>query len=220
MRATIAAVAMLALSAFACNSDLNVPGSLHADFTGMSSAQFDTAVNSINWVDGYTRYRCTSAACTDTVPVEIKANDSSFEIDSLNPGAHGILVARVRNQGSDTTYMYHFRPAPYRYYFLVKRPDGGPTRWVLLEHNAGSAPDSVAGGPFAGCGHPAATSARADFRTCADTSSVAARPPGMVSFASYSSESATARYRQTTAIEAGAWIGCAYGCCPLALSGY
>jgi hypothetical protein len=186
----------------------------------MSGLQFDTLVNGIQWVDGNTRDRCTNDACSGKVPVSIDANESSYTIDSLNSGVEGILVARVRNLGTDTAFMYHFKPAPYRYYFLVKRPVGGPTRWILLEHVVGSAPDSVASGPFRGCwDHPAATEAKADFRNCGARISSTLQGLRLAALASAAGAPLAPRSSRTQAVvEAGGWIGCAYGCCPLAFA--
>ena len=221
MRRAFAAVTMLAVSAMSCHVYLlgNPPlphGILTQSYADMSGAQFDILVNSVNWVDGNTRSRCINVACSATVPVRIDANESSYTIDSLNPGSEGILVARVRNLGSDSAYMYHFKPAPYRYYFLVKR-SAGATRWILLEHHAGSDPDSVATGPFTGCwDHPPATSAEADFRECGARRFPALRTSRILAFASPTVATLAERPARSAMVEAPGWIGCAYGCCPLA----
>jgi hypothetical protein len=221
VRLSTTAVAILGLSALSCGpgpggvSPRTDRGRLSVSFPTLSGSQFDTLINGINWVDGYTRNRCTNAACTTKVAVQIDANESSFTIDSVNPGVNGILVARVRNLGSDTTYMYHFKPAPYRYYFLVKRYVGGPTRWVLLQQIPGSAPDSVDSGPFRGCwDHPPATSARADFRNCGPRIALELHRTRVTSFAI--ARLSLPEGALQGAVEAGGWIGCAYGCCPVA----
>lgn len=223
MRRATVAVAMLAVFAMSCDhvyllGRTPLPrGILIQPYSSMSGKQFDTLVNSIHWVDGHTRDRCTDALCTAHVLVQIDANESSYTIDSLNPGTLGILVARVRNQGLDTTYMYHFKPAPYRYYFLVKRSGGGPTTWVLLQQLADSAPDSVATGPFTGCwDHPAATSAHADFRDCGPSLSSALQGSRVASLVSSTAASPALGSRRREVKETSGWIGCAYGCCPLA----
>jgi hypothetical protein len=222
VRRALGAVTMLVVSAMSCHPVhlLGTPalphGILTQSYADMSGAQFDTLVNSVNWVDGNTRSRCVNVACSATVPVRIDANEASYTIDSLNPGSEGTLVARVRNMGSDTAYMYHFRPAPYRYYFLVKR-SAGSTRWILLEHLAGSEPDSVATGPFTGCwDHPPATSAHADFRTCGPRRVALSKSSRAVTFASPVVASLVSAFSRSAMVEAAGWIGCAYGCCPLA----
>ena len=221
MRVATTAVAMLALSALSCapvgggGPPTIVTGRLSVNYATMGGTQFDTLVNSIQWVDGYTRARCTNEPCTAKVAVQIDANESSFVIDSMNPGVQGMLVARVRNKGNDTTYMYHFKPAPYRYYFLVKRYPGGPTRWILLQQIPGSAPDSVDSGPFRGCwDHEPATSAHADFRNCGPRIYPALGRPRMISLARATVPVPSEKSRLAFA-ETGSWIGCAYGCCPL-----
>jgi hypothetical protein len=220
-RATVA-IAMLVAAGMSCNKiylpgDTPLPhGILVQNYSSMSGMQFETLVNSINWVDGNTRDRCTNDACTTKVAVRIDANESSYTIDSLNPGAEGTLVARVRNMGGDTAYMYHFKPAPYRYFFLVRRSGGGPTRWILLQQVAGSAPDSVAGGPFRGCwDHPAATSAHADFRDCGARISSTFQEPLVAALPTSTRAPLARQSLGTHTIEVGSWIGCAYGCCPL-----
>ena len=218
MRRALAVIAMVALSGIGCWHTWG-PGILPVTYTSMSGAQFDSLVEHIHWVDGYTRNRCTDSVCTANVPVKIDANESSYTIDSSNAGVLGKLVARVRNKGADTTYNYHFKPAPYRYYFLVKRPVGSPTRWILLEQVPGSAPDSVSSGPFKGCSdHPAAIAAKADFQNCIRP--IALRVQGTRVAALASSIGAPLSVlppsRTQAALEAGGWIGCAYGCCTLA----
>jgi hypothetical protein len=220
VRRNMAAVAMLAVSVLGCSqvrapsTPTMIPGHLDVGYAILSGTRFDSLVNSIVWVDGFTRSRCTTETCTDSVPVQIEANAASFTIDSLNPGPQGVLVARVRNKGSDTTYMYHFKPAPYRYFFLVKR-SAGTTRWVLLEQTPGSPPDSVSTGPFTWCfDHPPATGAHADFRRCGPRIYPAlgrSQMTGLTSTDRTIGSDKTAQYS-----EAGAWIGCAYGCCPMA----
>lgn len=221
MRRATVAIAMLVVAGMSCakNSSLGHPPVLHGillqSYSSLSGTQFDTLVKHINWIDGKTRDRCIDSTCTAKVAVSIDANESSYTIDSLNPGAEGTLVARVQNMGASTAYMYHFRPAPYRYFFLVRRPGGGPTRWILLEQVAGSAPDSVAGGPFRGCwDHPPATSAHADFRNCGPRITSTFDGTRVASLATVIAPSSPQSLRQS-AIEAGSWIGCAYGCCPL-----
>jgi hypothetical protein len=221
-RATVA-LAMLAVSGISCNSlyvlgKMPLPsGILVQSYSSMSGMQFDTLVNSINWVDGETRNRCVNDACSATVSVRIDANESSYTIDSLNPGMEGTLVARVRNMGTDTALMYHFKPAPYRYFFLVRRLGGGPTRWTLLRQVPGSAPDSVASGPFTGCwDHLPATEAKADFRFCGARFSSTFQGPRVAALTSTGAPSAPRSSRTHATVEAPGWIGCAYGCCPLA----
>lgn len=225
MRRAMVAIAMLAISGFGCTGLYllgNIPlpsGILIQPYSTMTGSQFDTLVGTIDWKNGHTRDRCTDNPCSVTVPVTIDANASSYTIDSLNPGVEGILVARVRNTGGDTTFMYHFKPPPYRYYFLVKRPVGGPTRWVLLEKVPGSPshPDSVNTGPFTGCwDHPAATEARADFRDCGMRTSSALQSPRVTALTTSTEPPMAPRASLTRAmLEVGGWIGCAYGCCPL-----
>lgn len=222
MRRATVAIVMLAVAGMSCNKIYllgNPPlphGILVQSYSSMSGMQFDTLVNSINWVDGKTRARCTDNACATKVDVRIDANESSYTIDSLNPGVEGTLVARVRNMGADTAYMYHFKPAPYRYFFLVRRSGGGPTRWILLEQVAGSAPDSVASGPFRGCwDHAPATSARADFRDCGARISSTFYGAPVTALPTSISPPLAPQSLRTETIEAGSWIGCAYGCCPL-----
>lgn len=221
MRRARAAVAMLAVAAAGCGSPdtSSTPGPfvpLSESYSSMTGEEFSALVESVLWVNGNTRQRCTNNPCTDSVPVSIHANASSFTIDSLNPGPLGVLVARARNMGSDTTHMYRFKPGAYRYYFLVRR-NGGMTRWTLLEHNPGSAPDSVDSGPFTGCwDHPPATEASADFRNCGPKVSSALTGLRVASFAPALPRLRARRSVQGTAAEAGGWIGCAYGCCPVA----
>jgi len=221
VRRALAAGAMLAVAATGCQSWVKSsppgpPVQLAQSYSSMGAEQFSALVESAPWVDGYTRQRCTDAACTDSVPVRIDANASSFTIDSLNPGPLGVLVARVRNMGTDTTYMYRFKPAPYRYYFLVRRV-GGMTRWILLEKFPGSSPDSVDSGPFRGCwDHPPATSARADFRECGPRLFPALKSPQVAAFATATVAIPARGSARAAAAEAGGWIGCAYGCCPVA----
>jgi len=223
VRRAPAVIAMLALLAMGCGLwESPDPGTLPESYSSMSGPQFDTLVGSVSWVDGYTRDRCTDSVCTANVPVQIEANANSYTIDSLNPGVEGKLVARVRNKGLDTTYMYHFKPAPYRYYFLVKRPVGGPTKWVLLEQVAGSAPDSVSSGPFTGCwDDPPATTAAADFRNCKARITSAFQGAKVTALATSEGAPLALRSARTlAAIEPGGWIGCAYGCCPLGYGTY
>jgi hypothetical protein len=216
VRLATAAIAMVAVSVAGCTAvEKTPPVILKQSVATMSAGQFDTLVSRIEWRDGWTRKRCTSAACTDSVPVHIEASAGSYTIDSLNGGLEGTIVARVQNTGKATTYMYHFKPAPYRYYFLVKRSGAG-SRWVLLEQQGHLKPDSVDSGHFTGCwDHRPAESARADFRNCGPRKFAdAGEASRMAAFASPAEAFAAPTSRQTYT-EAGAWIGCKYGCCPM-----
>jgi hypothetical protein len=213
VRVATAAIVLVAVSAAACGKEPALKVS-EASYTTLSSSEFESLVDTVSWSGGKTRSRCTNAACTATVQVRIDASPGSHLTDSVNGGPAGRLVARVQNLGAVPTYMYHFKPAPYRYYFWVVRSGSAP-RWVLVEHQPGSAPDSVEGGPFYGCGdHPAAVAPDADFKTC-DRGIAAAKERSRI--ASFASRTVTYPPLAQTA-EAGAWIGCKYGCCPMATS--
>jgi hypothetical protein len=219
MRLRIFPSVLLAFSLAGCAS--SAPrGILTQSFATMSATQFDSLVNNVEWVDGNTRDRCTSAACNTTVKVRIDANKTSYKIDSTNSGTQGTLVARVQNLGSDTTFMYHFKPGPnYTYYFLVKQ-SGVSSIWVLLEKRVGAAPDSVGSGRFKGCfDHPAATSARADFRDCLPRVAMVSATPHVTALVSDVFAATTAHSLATQVVEKPAWIGCAYGCCPMPILG-
>lgn len=220
MRLPQAALAMLAVSLVGCpptKVDLNpvLTGVLKDSYTTMSANQFESLVSSVSWGNGETQDRCTSAMCTTKVSVHIDANLTSYTVDSVNSSVQGRLVARVQNNGGDTTYMYHFKPAPYVYYFLVKRSGAG-SKWVLLEHHAGFAPDSVAGGHFDGCwDHLPAIVAHADFRKCGPRIYPAFKDARILAVASPTAEPSAPGSRLTQFTEAPAWIGCKYGCCPM-----
>lgn len=219
MRIAMAAIALVAVSGAGCTSGSGPApsdGRLAASYTTMSAGQFDTLVNSMLWSDsGATKPRCTDSTCTAHVQVRIEAGVNSYTIDSLNGGVLGTIVARVQNLGGDTTYMYHFKPGPYRYYFLVKSDAAGP-RWVLLEKHDGSVPDSVGAGRFTGCwDHLAATEAKADFRDCERRISGALKHLPIPSFAPRAAGHPALRALRQGYSEAGAWIGCKYGCCPM-----
>jgi len=209
---------MLAVSVESCASikqQISPGGILKDNYTAMNANQFETLVGSVSWGNGETRNRCTDSTCTTKVSVHIDANLSSYKIDSLNGGVQGTLVARVQNNGGDTTYMYHFKPAPYRYYFLVKR-SGAASRWVLLEHQTGSAPDSVAGGPFKDCSdHPPAVVAHADFRDCGPRIYPVSKDTRILAVAAPTAAISAQGSKPAQYSEAAAWIGCKYGCCPM-----
>ena len=221
MRLATAAIAMVGLATAGCDWFRREPEPdlLPVSYTTMRAGQFDTLVNGMLWSDsGVTKPRCTDSTCTAHVSVRIQASVNSFAIDSLNGGVLGAIVARVQNLGGDTAYMYHFKPGPYRYYFLVKSDAAGP-RWVLLEKHDGSAPDSVAAGRFTGCwDHPPATEARADFRDCGTRTSGALEHLPIPSFAPRTAEPPPFGALRQPYSEAGAWIGCKYGCCPMITS--
>jgi len=212
MRLPTVAIIGFAVSAAGCNS-LVSRGVLTQAYPTMSINAFDSVVNGINWVDGNTRQRCANAACTDSVSVRIDANESAYTIDSVNGGPHGTLVARVRNLGGSATYMYHFRPAPYLYYFLV-RPSGVSSKWILLEKLAGFPAAAIDSGAFTGCfDHRAAKSARADFKDCGPR--IPSASPGAHIVAVATPTAVLSAALNHLAAEAKAWIGCAYGCCPM-----
>lgn len=225
MHRAMVALTMLAISGIGCTGTYllgNTPlpkGILVQAYSDMTGSQFDALVSSIQWRNGNTRSRCTDLACSATVPVHIDANPSTYTIDSLNPGVEGVLVARARNMGGETTSTYRFKPAPHSYYFLVKRPVGGPTRWVLLEKvpGSGAPPDSVSTGPFTGCwDHPPATEAKADFRDCGARISSTSQSTRVTALATSTGALLLRRSSGNRAMrEASGWIGCAYGCCPL-----
>lgn len=210
MRLSTATIALVVISAAGC-AKKSTPAVV-ASYTTLGASEFESLIDTLSWTGGATQNRCTNAACTATVPVRIDASPGSHLIDSVNGGPNGRLVARVENHGAVPTYMYHFKPLPYRYYFWVVRSGSAP-RWVLMEHHSGSAPDSVDGGPFYGCGdHPAAISPKADFKTCDNKRMSAGKEPSRIFFASRTVTDPA----QVVGAEAGAWIGCKYGCCPMA----
>ncbi len=187
-----------------------IAGRLPKNFESLSAAEFDAVANSVHWVDGYRASRCASPACTVRVPVEIQPNEDGRFADSTNTGVNGTLLARVRNTGDVQTAIYHFRPAPYTYFFLVRKPVRSSPSWVLLERQPGHAPDSVAAGPFEGCfDHPPATVSLADFRACGSGVPMAhtiAREPA---------PGPAAAAEAFFLMEAPAWVSCAYGCCTM-----
>jgi hypothetical protein len=210
VRLPTAAIALVVISAAGCGKK-STPAVV-ASYTTMSASEFESLVDTLSWSGGATQNRCTDAACTGHVSVSIDASPASHLTDSVNGGPNGRLVARVQNHGAVPTYMYHFKPLPYRYYFWVVRSGSAP-RWVLMEHHPGSMPDSVEGGPFYGCGdHPAATLPKADFKTCDNKRMSAEKEPSQIFFASRTA----ADQPQGVGAELGAWIGCKYGCCPMA----
>jgi hypothetical protein len=193
----------------ACHTEIVPHGILPYSIPTMSETMFDSTINAVNWVDGNTKMRCVDAACTQMVSVRIDANESAYTIDSVNGGPNGTVVARVRNFGIHTTYMYHFRPQPYRYYFVV-RPSGPSSQWILLEKLPGLKATPIDSGAFTGCfDHPRARSARADFKDCLPRGSVTAAPAILATAAPTTSE------LSHLFTEPRAWIGCAYGCCPM-----
>jgi hypothetical protein len=219
-----AIIAMLAVSIAGCNphppvskqptetpQPRTLAGRLPKSFESMSAAEFDAVANSVQWVGGHVASRCADPACALRVPVEIEANADGRFTDSTNTGANGTLLARVTNTGDSQTAIYHFRPAPYTYFFLVRKPVRSSPGWILLERQPGHAPDSVAAGPFEGCfDHPPATVSLADFRACGSGVPMAhtiAREP-----APGPAVSAEGLF----SAEAPGWISCAYGCCTMA----
>lgn len=220
MRTSKAMVAMLVLSVSGCNRDGTSPSSLAGDlpasYTSLSEADLQTIADSVDWVDGHTRNRCSDLAeCADSVPVHIQANADGKWATYANVGTNGTLLARVTNGGRRRTAMYGFRPAPYEYFFLVKSVDSTSARWILLEHQPGHAPDSVASGPFAGCNdsHAPPDSSEADFRNCG---AAVAQVTG-ISVAGFLPRGMFSRlpFRQAI-VESPSWISCAYGCCTMA----
>ncbi|MGH7652228.1 MAG: hypothetical protein ACREMS_10345 [Gemmatimonadaceae bacterium] len=211
MRRTIVPFVLLAFAVGGCAS---LRGVLSQSYAIMSPTQFDSLVNNVDWTGGNTRDRCTNEACDTTVKVRIDANKTSYKIDSTNSGTQGTIVARVRNMGSATTFMYHFKPGPnYTYYFLVKQ-SGVSSIWVLLEKRVGFAADSIASGPFTRCYHPPIASARADFRDCTPVVTSGIGGPQVTALVSEGLAGTTAHPSSAVA-EKPAWIGCAYGCCPM-----
>jgi hypothetical protein len=217
MRLATAAFTLVAVAGASCGKKSTpVPDStsvpIGPTYLSLTASQLDS-LDGLAWTGGNTRDRCTNEACTAAkVRVRIDASPGSHLTDSVNGGPTGRLVARVRNLGTVPTYMYHFKPAPFRYYFWVVRSGPAP-RWVLIEHQPGSPPDSVGGGRFYGCGHPEAAAPEADFRTCDDVAANVKRMP-IPSFAPPTAEPAV-RSLRLQPFEAGAWIGCKYGCCPM-----
>jgi hypothetical protein len=207
-RAFVAAAALIALAACGRKDSsttdsaaLNVaqspaalrtpgPGELTKPLADYSGDEFYQLTQTLQYAGANERTRrCRGQGCdtgnpprsTRLVVEGIVGEDS---VDVANVPQFGVIVSRGRNLGGLPDAMYGMRPGNRFSYFLVILPPtavGGAARWQIEQLDvAGTnrAHSPLTTGFARGCNHPFRRGPGADFRTCADTTTV--RPASML----------------------------------------
>jgi hypothetical protein len=184
------------------------PGALAKPIDAYSGDELNELTQRLEFTGTHERERrCRGAAgCDGIAPsrrtlVEVGAVATQ---DSLNVGdipAFGVVQVRAVNRGDAIEARYGIRPGgALRYYVIVQRDSAGGMRWRLeeLDTTPPRRHVQVAAGRVVGCGHPWTPGARADFRTCEQTDTLAA----------------TAATRSLV-LDAPMWYDCDVGCCTI-----
>lgn len=181
-------------------------GDLTKPLDQYTGAQFAAFVRPLRYGQGADRPRkCRGpAGCLGGRLVTVRA-EAVADADSLAPGnlpRFGVIAARIRNRGAEMEARYNMRGgAQYAYYLIVLPAAAGRADWILEEMDTvGSAiaHRTVASGRFTPCNHQYVRGARADFKTCAPTTTGAAIE--LVS-------------SKQGPDDPPIWVGCASGCC-------
>lgn len=179
-------------------------GSLPKPIGEMSGKEFAALVQPIPFQGGKDVWRkCSGTAdCNaglEFTSVRIDASPDARHVRPGSEGSNGVVVVRMKNNGTHTERLYGLKPGPYEYFIVVHAGEGGEeARWMLEELKVTSTEAShatLSAGWLQSCGHGPTREIKADFKSCDDPSLHDARA-------------------QTKVLpDPGAWFGCGSGCC-------
>ena len=188
------------------------PPEMPQSYRTISDSAFAAYVAKVRWLGAPARTGarlCTGNVQSEKCRLDIDGVRGVKALDPRTIGSNGVIVARIRNLGTEDEAFIGVPAGATRYFVMLRDSTGGAAAVILdpAHRDAGRLRRVASCDRTKDPGHVHEATSRAAFRCCGNCPVAPPQKGGVQTF--MSSDTATA----ATTLTAPPWVTCALGCC-------